>query len=74
MRTWEQSIYLSICAYTEEVYPMILAFTTSTTTTITLVVGVVIIFGVAMIFFFCLDNPNLISYAYISYFNLIKIS
>ena len=74
MRTWEQSIYLSICAYTEEVYPMILAFTTSTTTTITLVVGVVIIFGVAMIFFYCLDNSNLISYAYISYFNWIKIS
>lgn len=58
MRTWEQSIYLSMCAYTEEVYPMILAFTTSTTTTITVVVVVVnIIFGVAMILFLLSRQP-----------------
>lgn len=50
MRTWEQSIYLSMCAYAEEVYPMILAFTTSTSTTITVVVDI-IIFGVARILF-----------------------
>ena len=57
MRTWEQSIYLSMCAYTEEVYPMILAFTTSTTTTITVVVVVNIIFGVAMILFLLSRQP-----------------
>lgn len=58
MRTWEQSIYLSMCAYTEEVYPIILAFTTSTTTTITVVVVVVnIIFGVAMILFLLSRQP-----------------
>lgn len=57
MRTWEQSIYLSMCAYTEEVYPMILAFTTSTTTTITVVVVVDIIFGVAMILFLLSRQP-----------------
>lgn len=58
MRTWEQSIYLSMCAYTEEVYPMILAFTTSTTTTITVVVVIVnIIFGVAMILFLLSRQP-----------------
>lgn len=57
MRTWEQSIYLSMCAYTEEVYPIILAFTTSTTTTITVVVVVNIIFGVAMILFLLSRQP-----------------